>query len=225
MAVTLRSSSVLLATFLVLTVSWESALTTTLAIPPYLQYFLRHLHQYERLSPSRRFLKRNDIFSANEASPSRSFHQVETGVLGKYILTPDAIINTTQLLQEGVDCSSLQVTTHKNHFVKDPNLRPTWLHNSIMIGMCPTKYVNRTLHNPQDHRPDVVLEAQCICDNSQCSRDGAKCVALKYQMKVLKIISKDRNYTKDNQEITLACVCARNPSRYGGYIENNAEVF
>ncbi|KAK3855096.1 hypothetical protein Pcinc_038472 [Petrolisthes cinctipes] len=222
MAVTLRSSSVLLATFLVLTVAWDSALTTTLAIPPHLQYFLRHLHQYERSSPSRRFLKRNHIFTANAAFLSRSLRQVETDVLGRYILIPRAIIDTTQLLQEGVNCSSFQVT-HKNHFGVEGHLRPTWLHNSTMIGVCPTKYVRRTLRGPLDHRPDEVLEAQCICDNFQCSRDGAKCVALKYRMPVLKISVENGYYTEDEEEFTLACVCAMNPSLNGGYIENNAE--
>lgn len=217
MAASLRSS-VLLTTFLILTVAWESL--TTFTIPPHLQHILRHLHQFEK-SSSKRFLKRT-IVKANGALLNRSLRQVETDVLGRYILMPRAIIDATQLLQEGVNCSSFQVT-HKNHFGVEGHLRPTWLHNSTMIGVCPTKYVPRMLRGPLFHRPAEVLEAQCICNNSQCSRDGAKCVALKYRMPVLKISIENRYYTEDDEELTLACVCAKNPSLDGGSIEHNGE--
>lgn len=139
--------------------------------------------------------------------------------MDNYMLVPRAIIGSTANLHHGVNCSEFRKGSkvYENRFQASFNMRPIWLHRSETISTCPTQYVERQIQQGSlPVQPVTVLEAKCVCEGSQCADDGSVCVALKYRLPVwIKLDSKD--YTTDAVELTVACACAKNPSREGGF--------
>lgn len=144
-----------------------------------------------------------------------------------YILVPRAIIASTANLHHGVNCSEFRETSrvYENRFQANYNIRPTWLHRSKTISTCPTQYVERQIQEGSlIVKPVTVLEAKCVCEGSQCADDGSVCVAVKYRLPVWWIRRDFEDYyTLGTEELTVACACAKNPSREGGFINLGEE--
>nr|XP_045609659.1 uncharacterized protein LOC123765223 [Procambarus clarkii] len=147
---------------------------------------------------------------------------METSIRENYVYVPKTIIDTSTTLHQGVNCSAFRVTHHVNTFTEELHRSPTWLHSSSMIGDCPTRYVKKNMNEPIQYFPEI-LEAQCICEDSQCSQDGYRCEPLKYNMLVWKFDSFSNRSFSEYEYLTVACVCARRPSSIAGSSETLGE--
>lgn len=201
----------------------ECSIAYTFVYPSRVQHFLQYLQQERHqlhASLTNQTPKRSSIVGHMNSLLYRTREQVMEGIEDTYVLVPRAIISSTAKLHQDVNCSEYREvsTVYGNSFQANYNLRPTWLHRSKTISTCPTQYVERQVEGPLAIQPVTVLEAKCVCEGSQCSQDGSICVAVKYRLPVwIKVDSDD--YTTDSVELTVACACAKNPSRDAGYID------
>lgn len=203
----------------VLLLGWSSA--STLVHPPLAQDFLQYLQlERQNLMDSMASQSQKRSYIGHMAPLYRTGEQVTEEIKEDYMLVPRAIIGSTANLHHGVNCSEFREASkvYENRFQKNFNMRPTWLHRSKTISTCPTQYVERQIQQGSlPVEPKTVLEAKCVCEGSQCADDGSVCVALKYRLPVwIRLVSED--YYADTVELTVACACAKNPSREGGYI-------
>nr|XP_027214658.1 uncharacterized protein LOC113807568 [Penaeus vannamei] len=144
-----------------------------------------------------------------------SEREVQEATQEEYTSIPHPITYTTQLLQQGVNCSSLQSELHENYIDPEVLLYPEWIYESKLIGDCPTHYRTREL--PPKYSPAIVLEAECACRESQCSRSGHQCVPVSLHMPVW--VRRGPNlHVLDVEEVTVACACAMRPSFQGNFI-------
>lgn len=170
--------------------------------------------------------KRPSLVGHMKTSFSRTKEQVLEGIMDNYMLVPRAIIASTANLHHGVNCSEFREASrvYENRFQENFNMRPTWLHRSKTISTCPTQYVERQIQQGSFLvEPVTVLEARCVCEGSQCADDGSVCVALKYRLPTW-IRLESGEYATDTVDLTVACACAKNPSREMDFIslgENN----
>ncbi|XP_045110383.1 uncharacterized protein LOC123504127 [Portunus trituberculatus] len=191
--------------------------------PLRVQHFLQYLQQERQqlvTSLTSRSPKRSSIIGHMNSILYRTREQVMEGMMDTYILVPRAIISSTAKLHRGVNCSEYREVSkvYGNGFEANYNLRPTWLHRSKTVSTCPTQYIERQIQGPLPIQPVTILEAKCVCEGSQCSQDGSICVAVKYRLPVWISMDSD-GYTTDTVELAVACACAKNPSRDGGYID------
>ncbi|KAK7077397.1 hypothetical protein SK128_018810, partial [Halocaridina rubra] len=161
------------------------------------------------------FLKRHQDDFAGDFQQYFSEEQVKAATRTEYKVVPHPLVYTSQLLHEGVNCSSFRTNLHKNHIRPELQLRPDWIHKSELIGDCPTHYVTREL--PPMYSPAVVLEAVCTCGGSQCSESGHQCVPVSRHVPVW--VRRGPNvHILDIEELTVACACLRRPSAGGNFI-------
>ncbi|XP_076054440.1 uncharacterized protein LOC143033121 [Oratosquilla oratoria] len=143
--------------------------------------------------------------------------QVENAIRDEYTLAPDSEEYNT--LTQGTNCSGLSSTLHKNLVPPNHQLRPTWLHNSELIGDCPTNYTN--LNKPSFYRPSRIQEATCACEGSPCSEDGHQCVPVSRYVPIW-VRHTNGDFVNDRQEVVIACVCARRQSGVGNNVYSPA---
>ncbi|CAL4155559.1 unnamed protein product, partial [Meganyctiphanes norvegica] len=149
--------------------------------------------------------------------------QVEVHSHKEYSYAPRLLATTSQLLQEGVNCSAIRSSLHMNLVQQDYQLLPTWVHESENIGDCPTQYIARRL--PAEYAPREILEARCSCEGSQCSRSGHQCVLLTRNIPVWVKRWGEHYHVLDLEKVGVACACLRRPSKqahviYGPFIES-----
>ena len=197
--------------------------TYRLVYPSHVQHFLQNLHQERQhlvSSFTNQTPKRSYITGNMNIITYRTSEQVMEDMMDTYVLVPRAIISSTANLHHGINCSEYREVSkmYGNSFQSNHNMRPTWLHRSKTISACPTRYVERHIQGTQSTQPVTVLEAKCVCEGSQCSQDGSICVAVKYRLPKWMKIDSD-GYTTGTFDVTVACACAKNPSRDGGYID------
>ncbi|XP_042860456.1 uncharacterized protein LOC122246161 [Penaeus japonicus] len=148
-----------------------------------------------------------------------SEEQVQEATKIQYKSIPEPVIYTSQVLQQGVSCSTLHSEMHENYIKPELRLRPEWIYESKLIGDCPTHYVTREL--PSIYSPSTVLEAVCACRGSQCSKDGHQCVPVSRHVPVW--VRRGPNlHVLDVEELTVACACAQRPSAGGNFIYSAA---
>ncbi|XP_076054347.1 uncharacterized protein LOC143033034 [Oratosquilla oratoria] len=145
--------------------------------------------------------------------------QVEDAIREKYIVATRTLPYNSHLLHRGINCTGLSSSLHDNHVSPEYQLRPTWLHNSELIGDCPTSYTTRPLSTL--HRPSRVLEAMCVCEGSRCSEDGYQCVPVSSRVPVW-VLRDERHFVIDLQDVVIACVCARRQSGGGNFVYDPA---
>nr|QYK79693.1 crustean female sex hormone [Penaeus monodon] len=153
---------------------------------------------------ARRFIK-----ETQEQLSADLLHQMEEATRAEYREVPHPIAHTSQLLHEGIDCSTITSDLHPNNLKGDVQLRPAWILDSHFIGACPTRFVSREL--PPKYFPPVVLEAQCVCGGSHCSQEGHQCEPVSRQVPVW-VRRGPSFHVLDVMEVTVACICARGRS-------------
>lgn len=179
--------------------------------------FLFSGEREKRLSQGRRrqVPKRFDQEVHLEVLRFFSEKEVEEATKEEYTSIPQPLIYTSQILQQGVNCSNLESELHKNHIDPEVVLYPEWIYRSKVIGDCPTQYVSREL--PPEYTPPRMLEAVCACGGSQCSEMGHQCVPLSVHVPVW--VRRGPNlHVLDVEELTVACACAMRPSLHGNFI-------
>ncbi|CAL4108253.1 unnamed protein product, partial [Meganyctiphanes norvegica] len=169
----------------------------------------------------RAMLERN--YLEEEAEKLLTEDQVEVNSHKEYSYAPRLLATTSQLLQEGVNCSAIRSSLHMNLVQQDYQLLPTWVHETEDIGDCPTQYVARRL--PAEYAPKEILEARCRCEGSQCSRLGHQCVLLTRNIPVWVRRWGEHYHVLDLEKVGVACACLRRPSKqadviYGPFIES-----
>ncbi|XP_037787591.1 uncharacterized protein LOC119583157 [Penaeus monodon] len=179
--------------------------------------FLFHEREKEQEQPTPRVEspKRSREDFSSDLVQFFSEEQVQEATKIQYKSIPEPVIYTSQVLQQGVSCSTLHSEMHENYIKPELRLRPEWIYESKLIGDCPTHYVTREL--PSIYSPSTVLEAVCACGGSQCSEDGHQCVPVSRHVPVW--VRRGPNlHVLDVEELTVACACARRPSAGGNFI-------
>ncbi|XP_042860457.1 uncharacterized protein LOC122246162 [Penaeus japonicus] len=168
-----------------------------------------------RLSQDKHVAKRFDDEFHVDILRFFSEREVQEATKEEYTSIPHPVIYTSQVLQQGVNCSNLQSEMHENYIDPEVLLYPEWIYESKLIGDCPTHYKTREL--PPKYSPAMVLEAVCACGESQCSKSGHQCVPVSLHVPVW--VRRGPNlHVLDVEEVTVACACAMRPSFQGNFI-------
>nr|QOD42431.1 crustacean female sex hormone 2 [Lysmata vittata] len=218
-------SSLTLVGAVVLALAQQQGVKSDLDLPaPYPKpFFLREweeddLRDFKWSDALRNSLKRNkdgDDELGNDPLQYFSEEQVNAAMKAEYKVVPHPVVYTSQILREGVNCSSIRMNLHRNHVKPELQLRPDWIHKSDFIGDCPAHYVTKEL--PPMYSPAVILEAVCTCGGSQCSRSGHQCVPVSRHVPVW--VRRGPNFhVLDVEEVTVACACVRRPSGEGNFV-------
>lgn len=133
--------------------------------------------------------------------------------LREYASLPLTIVNLTNSLDKDEEiCSNIDSKLFETNLKKFPRIIPNWLLKVHTLGACPFSLRKRYLG--PNSLPSVIVEVQCHCKGSVCSKYGGdfRCTAVEYPIQTLVKNDQSENFGYDIEFVTSACVCAQIPS-------------
>ncbi|XP_071552294.1 uncharacterized protein [Panulirus ornatus] len=143
-----------------------------------------------------------------------SFSEVLENWESDYLTIPASLVKFSQEQAGDTVCKDLSVQLFTVD-LKEHQIQPLWLQETIKIGICPSKLQIRNLG--KHIWPSRLVETKCLCQERPCSNLGGdyKCQTVRRPITIW--AQHQSEYVPSQEMVSVGCVCVQRISYQGKF--------